>query len=161
MKPPWKSNIDTWKENVCTDELMINFPHWLPYSVHAVSMRTHLRLPLPKRQHRLSASWSALRNSTQRSKPSHPHSLSSPCQIPFLHTRSPHYHCKVSVEWLNSLLPWFPVDAFVFLHMFVATFIAKRTSCCPPEMAFISIHWTCELRLIHTATREQRMKTAC
>jgi hypothetical protein len=59
------------------------------------------------------------------------------------------------MEWLNSFLPWFPVDAFVFLHMFVATFIAKRTSCCPPEMAFISIHRPRELCLIHTATREQ------
>jgi hypothetical protein len=59
------------------------------------------------------------------------------------------------MQWLNSFLPWFLVDAFAFFQMSVATFTAKDTSCCPPEMAFISIHWTCQLWLIHTATRQQ------
>jgi hypothetical protein len=66
----------------------------------------------------------------------------------------------VSLEWLNGFLPRFPVDAFAFFQMFVATFTAKHTSRRPPEMAFISIHWTCQLCLSHTATREQRIKAA-
>jgi hypothetical protein len=177
MKPPSKSNIDTWKENVCTDKLMIGFPHWRPYSVRAVSVRMNLVLPFPKRQHATFGIWSCLQT---RDLSNSTHSMTatlhvaSHCTlttyfhlariwslIPCLHTHTPCYHCKASVEWLNSFLPWFPVNAFVFLHMLVTTFIAKRTSCCPPEMAFISIHRTRELRLIHTGTREQWMKTAC
>jgi hypothetical protein len=62
------------------------------------------------------------------------------------------YHCKVWMEPLNSFLPWFLVNAFVFLQVFVATLAAKCATCCPPEVTLISIHWACQLCLICTAT---------
>jgi len=62
------------------------------------------------------------------------------------------YHCKVSMEPLNSSLPRFLVDAFAFFQMFVSTFAAKCAACCPPEVTLISIHWACQLCLTSTAT---------
>jgi hypothetical protein len=56
------------------------------------------------------------------------------------------------LEWLNNFLPWFLVNAFVFFQVFIATFIAKSTPCRPPEVTFISIHWTRQLHLTSTAT---------
>jgi hypothetical protein len=56
------------------------------------------------------------------------------------------------VEWLNSFLPWFLVNALIFLQVLIATFIAKSTPSCPPEVTFISIHWTRQLHLTGTAT---------
>jgi len=69
----------------------------------------------------------------------------------FLHSITLCYYCKVLLEWLSSFLPWFLVNAFVFFQVFVATFIAKCTSRCPPEVTFISVHWTCQLCLTATA----------
>jgi hypothetical protein len=53
---------------------------------------------------------------------------------------------------LNSSLPGFLVDAFVFFQVFVPTFVSKRTACCPPEVTLISIHWARQLRQTCTAT---------
>jgi hypothetical protein len=56
------------------------------------------------------------------------------------------------MESLNSSLPWFLVDAFVFLQVFVPTFVAKYAACCPPEVTLITIHWARQLHLTCTAT---------
>jgi hypothetical protein len=56
------------------------------------------------------------------------------------------------MESLNSSLPWFLVDAFVFFQVFVPTFVAKCAACCPPEVTLISIHWARQLRLTSAAT---------
>lgn len=55
------------------------------------------------------------------------------------------------MESLNSSLPWFLVDAFVFFQVFVPTFVAKCAACRPPEVTLISVHWACQLRLTCTA----------
>jgi hypothetical protein len=59
---------------------------------------------------------------------------------------------------LNSFLPRFLVDAFVFFQVFVPTFTAKRAACRPPEVTLVSIHWACQFCQSGTANMIQSSK---
>jgi hypothetical protein len=56
------------------------------------------------------------------------------------------------MDLLNSFLPRFLVDAFVFFQVLVPTFVAKCAARRPPEVTLISIYWACQLGLAGTAT---------
>lgn len=50
---------------------------------------------------------------------------------------------KLKVHLL--LVPWFAVNAAILLNMLITTFITKRTPCCAPIVALISIYRTFQL----------------